>query len=62
MGFDLFSPIALDIQIWASFDPVLEWRQNEGLGKGDNIKISKTSLKNELLTSKKPQLLNLIFL
>ena len=34
MSFDLFSPIVLDIQIWVSFDPILEWCQNEGLGMG----------------------------
>ena len=37
MGFDLFSPIVLDIQIWISFDPILDWRQNKGLGMGHNI-------------------------
>ena len=42
MGFDLFSPIVLDIQIWASFDPILEWRQNEEFGMSDNITIVKS--------------------
>ena len=42
MGFDLFSTIVLDIQIWASFDPILEWRQNEELGMSDNITIVKS--------------------
>ena len=44
MSFDLISPIVLDIiQIWASFDPILEYiRQNERLGMGHNI----TALKN----------------
>ena len=41
MGYDLFSPIVLDIQIWASFEPILEWRQNEGLGIGRNISFEK---------------------
>ena len=41
MGFDPFSPIVLDIQIWASFDPILEWRQKEGLGMGHDIRILK---------------------
>ena len=44
MSFNLISPIVLDIiQIWASFDPILEYiRQNERLGMGHNI----TALKN----------------
>ena len=41
MGFDLFSPKVLDIQIWASFDSILEWRQNAGLRMGHNITILK---------------------
>ena len=43
------------MQIWDSFDPVLVWRQNEGLGMSHNIVIClKKGLKKELLTSKKP--------
>ena len=42
MGFDLCSPIVLDIQIWDSFDPILEWHQSEGLGMGHNIPILKS--------------------
>ena len=41
MGFDLFSPTLLDTKIWASFDPILEWRQNKGLKMGHNITILK---------------------
>ena len=41
MGFDIFSPIVLDIQIWASFDPNLEWRQNVRLGMSHGITILK---------------------
>ena len=41
MGFDLFSPIVLDIQIWTSFDPILEWRPYSGLGIGHNMTIKK---------------------
>ena len=41
MGFDLLTPIVLDIQIWASFDPILEWHQNKELGMGHNITIIK---------------------
>ena len=37
MGFDLFLPIALDIQVWASVGSTLEWCQNKGLGMGHNI-------------------------
>ena len=53
MGYDIFSPIVLDIQIWVSFDPILEWRQNKELGRGHNIAVLKTGLKNELITPKK---------
>ena len=35
------------------FDPILEWRLNEGLEMGHNITIYKNGLENELLTSKK---------
>ena len=42
MNFDLFSIIALDIQIWAYFDPVLELRQTEGLRIGHNNTILKS--------------------
>ena len=35
----LFSQIVLDIQIWVSFEPILEWHQNEGLGMSHNITI-----------------------
>ena len=52
MGFDFFSPILLDIKIWAIFDPISERRQKEGLRKDHNISF-KTGLKSELLTSKK---------
>ena len=52
MGYDIFSPIVLDIQIWVSFGPILEWRQNEELGMGYNITVLKTGLKNELITPK----------
>ena len=41
MDFDLFSQTVLDIQIWATFEPVLEWRQNQGLRMGHNITILK---------------------
>ena len=54
MGFDLFWAIVLDIQIWAPFDSILAWRQNEGLTMGHNTPISKSDHKNELLNSKKP--------
>ena len=53
MSYDIFSPIVLDIQIWVSFDSILEWRQNEELGMGHNITVLKTGLKNELITLKK---------
>ena len=53
MGYDIFSTIVLDIQIWVSFDPILEWRQNEELGMGHKITVLKTGLKNELITPKK---------
>ena len=36
-----FSRIVLDIQIWTSFDPILEWRQKEESGMGHNIIILK---------------------
>ena len=29
MGFKHFLSVVLDKQIWASFDAILEWRQNE---------------------------------
>ena len=61
MGYNIFSPIVLNKQIWVSFDPILEWRQNKELRMGHNIAVLKTGLKNELVTPKK-QLLNLIFL
>ena len=41
MSFDRFYPIVLDIQSWASSDPVLEWRQNEELGMGRYITVLK---------------------
>ena len=41
VGFDLFSLTVLDVQIWASFDPILEWRQTEGLWIGHHITILK---------------------
>ena len=41
MGYDIFSPVVLDIQIWVSFDPILKWRQNEELGIGHNITVLK---------------------
>ena len=41
MDFDLFSPTALDIEIWVCFDPILEWRQNEGLGMSQNNAVLK---------------------
>ena len=41
-----FSPIVIDIQIWASFDPTLERRQNKGLGMGHNITILKNWSQN----------------
>ena len=41
MGFELSSPIALDIQIWASCDPTLELRQKEVLRIIHNIIIFK---------------------
>ena len=41
MSFDRFYPIVLDIQSWASSDPVLEWRQNEKVGMGRYITILK---------------------
>ena len=46
MGYDLFSSIVLDIvylvfYIWVFFDPVLEWRQNEGLVMDHHIPILK---------------------
>ena len=39
ISFDFILPIVLDvIQIWASFDPILEYiRQNKGLGMDHNI-------------------------
>ena len=42
MGFDLFSPIVLDIQTWASFDLLVELHLNEGLGMGHTVTISKS--------------------
>ena len=33
----LFTQIVLDIQIWVSFELILEWHQNEGLGMDHNI-------------------------
>ena len=53
IGYDIFSPIVLDIQIWVSFGPILEWRQEEELGMGHNITVSKTGLKNEMITPEK---------
>ena len=41
MGFELSSPIVLDAQIWASFEPILERRQDEELRMGYNITIFK---------------------
>ena len=41
MGFDFFSPILLDIKIWAIFDPISERRQKEGLRKDHNITVLK---------------------
>ena len=41
MHFDFFSPIVPYIQIWACFDLILEWPQNEGLGMGHNITVLK---------------------
>ena len=41
MGSELSSPIVLDIQIWASLEPILERRQNEDLGMGYSITIFK---------------------
>ena len=41
MGSELSSPIVLDIQIWVSFEPILERRQSEDLGMGYNITILK---------------------
>ena len=37
MAYDLFSRIVLDIQIWVSFDPILEWRQNMGFEMDHDI-------------------------
>ena len=48
-----FSPIVLDIQVWISFESILERRQNEELGMGHSITVLKTGLKNELITPKK---------
>ena len=54
MSFDPLQPsIVLDMQVWASFERVLKWRQNEGLGMVNNITISKIGPKNKFLTSKK---------
>ena len=39
MVFDPFSLIALDMQIWASFGPILESSQNERLGMSRDITI-----------------------
>ena len=50
MGYDIFSPIEVDIQIWVSFGPILEWRQNKELGMDHDITVLKTGLKNELIT------------
>ena len=33
--------MVVDVQIWTSFDPILEWLPNKGLGMGHNIPISK---------------------
>ena len=55
IGFDLISPIVLDIY---NFGPLLTQFQNNI----DNIKLLKNWFKNEWLTLKKTQLLNLIFL
>ena len=42
MVYDLFfTPKVQDIQIGATFDPILGWRQNKGLGMGHNITILK---------------------
>ena len=41
MGSELPSPVVLDIQIWASFEPILERRQNGELRMGYNITIFK---------------------
>ena len=46
MGFEVFSPVVLDIQIWAYFDLILEKRQASQFWK--------SVFKSELLTSKKP--------
>ena len=54
-------PAVLDIQTWAYFDPILEQRQNEGLGMDHNITILKHWSQNEF-NSEKPWLLDLIFL
>ena len=53
MCYDIFSPIVLDIQIWVSFGPILEWRQNKELWMDHNIIVLKSGLNNELITSKK---------
>ena len=45
MGYDIFSPVVLDRQIWVSFGPILEWRQNEELGMGRNTTVFKDSEK-----------------
>ena len=42
MVFDFFSPAVLDIQMWVFLDPILQLRQNEGLGMGHNITIFKS--------------------
>ena len=50
--------MVVDVQIWTSFDPILEWLPNKGLGMGHNITVSKKW--SQLLPSKTPWLLNLI--
>ena len=47
-----------DVQIWTSFDPILEWLPNKGLGMGHNITISEKW--SQLLASKTPWLLNFL--
>ena len=52
----LFSQIVLDTQIWVSFEPILEWHQNEGLGMGHIIILNAwsqkgiTNLKKNIVT------------
>ena len=42
MGFELSSPLVLDIKILISFGPILEWRQNKGFGIVHNTTVSKS--------------------